>query len=197
MSEASVQVLFCPFCRECFEGESLCPHHELKLVPFEQLQTKTHPRFYGSTEPLPWWEWRLGRGWVWTAALAMFVSFFQPLFALSLGDAFVQESSFDIVMRGEADLLWALPAVALLLAYLTWRRNTPDAMARARFAMALIVLFPGPIVAYAGIVAQRVNELQTPNGALEFSYAVVTLGIAFLLGLIGAFRFGYQRPVDQ
>ncbi|HVZ36050.1 MAG TPA: hypothetical protein VG963_26665, partial [Polyangiaceae bacterium] len=34
---AAHQVLFCPFCRECFEDSSTCPEHELRLVPFDQL----------------------------------------------------------------------------------------------------------------------------------------------------------------
>lgn len=34
---AEHQVLFCPFCRESFEGCTTCPEHELALVPFEKL----------------------------------------------------------------------------------------------------------------------------------------------------------------
>jgi len=194
MTAPSSQVLFCPFCTECFEEETLCPHHELKLVPFEQLPTTGKSRAYGPSEEVPWWEWKLGRGWLWASAITMLISFFQPLFALSFGDAFVQESAFEIVMRGEADLLWSIPAIALLLAYLPWRRSSPVAMTRARLAVALITLFPAPMVAYAAIVAQRASALETPDALLEFSYGVFSLGLALLLGLIGAVRFGHQRP---
>jgi hypothetical protein len=34
---AEHQVLFCPFCRESFEAQRVCPEHELALVSFDRL----------------------------------------------------------------------------------------------------------------------------------------------------------------
>ena len=44
---SSTAVLFCPFCRESFEGETHCPEHELALVPFDRLEGATN----SSTQP--------------------------------------------------------------------------------------------------------------------------------------------------
>ena len=42
-------LLFCPFCRECFEGEAQCPEHELALVRFEDLPREEDPDALVST----------------------------------------------------------------------------------------------------------------------------------------------------
>jgi hypothetical protein len=47
---AEHQVLFCPFCRDSFEGRKTCPAHDLALVTFERLAPADHERFEESDE---------------------------------------------------------------------------------------------------------------------------------------------------
>ena len=44
-AKAGAPILFCPFCRESFEGEAVCPEHDLELVPIDRL-----PRSRGTVE---------------------------------------------------------------------------------------------------------------------------------------------------
>src|SRR4051812_41261443 len=71
-------ILFCPFCRECFEGESRCPEHDLGLVPFDQLARTAEdlaadiPR---EDEDVSVFDGRFGRGIVALGTALFFVSF--------------------------------------------------------------------------------------------------------------------------
>ncbi|MBW2210554.1 MAG: hypothetical protein JRG67_05830 [Deltaproteobacteria bacterium] len=55
----SSKILFCPFCRDGFEGRTECPEHELTLVPIDKLPRKAEATLQSVTlfvDP------RLGRG---------------------------------------------------------------------------------------------------------------------------------------
>src|SRR5688572_14086790 len=39
---AEPKILFCPFCRDSFEGERTCPEHDIALVPLERLPPAEH-----------------------------------------------------------------------------------------------------------------------------------------------------------
>src|SRR3954447_13256416 len=82
------QVLFCPFCRESFEGRSKCPEHDLALVGFDKLgpdpfEPENMPEVVDET-PLATIDPAFGRGYVAAGALLNF---------LSLGFEFVRASA--------------------------------------------------------------------------------------------------------
>ena len=61
-------VLFCPFCRESFEGEKTCPEHELTLVSFDRLGPDPEdPELLPEVidqQPVAMLALGYGRGWV-------------------------------------------------------------------------------------------------------------------------------------
>src|SRR5690606_34261628 len=73
------QVLFCPFCRESFEGLRVCPEHDLPLVSFAELgpdplDPENMPEIIDATE-LATVDPRFGRGYVAAAAVLIGLAF--------------------------------------------------------------------------------------------------------------------------
>ena len=196
MPELQGKILFCPFCRECFEGELRCPHHDLVLVPFQDLPRRGDPEPYADDEPVPTWEWRLGRGWLWLSAGLMAVSFFLPLYRLTVGDASVEESAATIVFGDRAALLWSIPTVALALGYAPFWRRSPRSMLRLRTAITLLALFPIPAVAYCTVLARRAVTSMTEPATFDLAYGAALVLIASIVGAVGGFCFGRQPPPD-
>jgi hypothetical protein len=196
MPELQGKILFCPFCRECFEAQPRCPHHDLDLVPFQELPRLADRHPYGEDESVPNWEWRLGRGWLWLSAGLMLVSFFLPLCRMTVGDASVEESAATIVFGGRATLLWSIPAVALALGHVPFWRRSPNSMLRLRVAITLLALFPIPAVAYSTILARRAIIAMTEPATFDLAYGAAVVLIASIVGGVGGFCFGRQPPPD-
>src|SRR5690348_17144314 len=73
------QVLFCPFCRESFEGATRCPEHDLALVGFEKLgpdpfDPENMPEVIDET-PLSTFDPVFGRGYVAAGAILNALAF--------------------------------------------------------------------------------------------------------------------------
>ena len=78
--ESDGRILFCPFCRECYEGERVCPVHELDLVEFQDLPRQAHETDLPAwDEPVLPWDIRFGRGALALGALLLLVAFFLNL----------------------------------------------------------------------------------------------------------------------
>ncbi len=197
MSDSQNKVLFCPFCRECFEEEERCPHHDLSLVSFRELPRPTDREPYGADEPVPLWEWRLGRGWLWLGGALMLVAFFLPVFTMTVGDATIRETPATIVLGGQAALLWSIPIVALILGYLPFWRRTPHSMHKLRVAVPLLALFPVPAVAYSTVLAYRATALMPETATVGLDYGAVLVVTAAFVGAVGGFRFGQQPRRDD
>src|SRR5687768_6184689 len=121
----SDDILFCPFCRECFEGEEVCPVHELRLVRFEKLPQgpRAVPR---EDERVAAHELRFGRGFVWLGAVLSLIGFVLPWLTVHRG-AVVVASGLDIAAQ-RAISLYVVPATAIASIATVLRRRTPRQM---------------------------------------------------------------------
>jgi len=91
----SSKILFCPFCRDGFEGRTECPEHELTLVPIDKLPRKAEATLQSVTlfvDP------RLGRGAVLFGAALVLVGFMAPL----VSGAGVSASGLEVAIDGAA-----------------------------------------------------------------------------------------------
>jgi len=131
------KMLFCPFCRDGFEGVRECPEHELTLVPIDRL-----PQFgEGAPDEVAFFgDPRLGRGGVLGGALLVIVGFLAP-FARAPG---VEASALEIAVDGASNL-WLTPGAALGVLSVLWVRRGRQGMRAARMAvlgLALAGAFP-------------------------------------------------------
>jgi hypothetical protein len=190
-------VLFCPFCGDGFEGQTLCPDHELALVPWQQL-----PNAKRADPPevdLAGHSLRLGRGWLALSSLLLFVAFAAlPLGRVS-GAASMGGSMLTLALHG-AHKLWLVPAASATLIALLYRRRSPRSMRAARLAALFTVLvaplsvlwaWSGTLAAIA-LLAERTGQALQPAFA-SGGYLVL---LATIPGVIGALRLG-GLPGDQ
>ncbi|HEY6878124.1 MAG TPA: hypothetical protein VI299_08885 [Polyangiales bacterium] len=138
---AQHQVLFCPFCRESFEGLEQCPEHELPLVGLARLRGDEAPdgehdddldgpKVPGDLRPLALFELRHGRGWVALGALCQLAAL-----SLPFGDAGQAIATYQLARAVPS--LWTLSLVAITVFYVLARRRTLRALRSLR------VLVPG------------------------------------------------------
>jgi hypothetical protein len=188
-------VLFCPFCGDGFEGVTHCPDHELPLVPWQQL-----PRAKRSDPPdvdLAWFSPRLGRGWLATSAVLGSIAFACMPLGHAQGSAKMGGTMLQLALHG-AHKLWLVPAAAITLLLMLYRRRSPQALRAARLA-ALFTALIAPIAVlwtWSGVreavtaLAQRNGETLVPALA-SGGYLVL---LATLPALWGAFRLGGTQP---
>ncbi len=188
--------LFCPFCRECFEGEAQCPEHELPLVPFERLPKMR--RVVGDDERLSAWDLRFGRGIVGLAAATILLGFAAPLVTSTI-DAPLTVDGFRMAV-GVAPNLWVVPCVALALVVILGRRRTLVEMRSMRLAVPLLAGLVASSLAYslwrvhhaAALLAMRIGRPVT----IEVRWGTWVLGAAVVLGCVGGARLGVTRAAD-
>ena len=132
------RLLFCPFCRECYEGETTCPVHELDLVDFIDLPKQAHERqLPGWEEDLLPWDPRFGRAWLALGTLVVLVGWFLPFASATVDDQETTWSALELAL-GPARSLWTVPFTAALFAVLLLRRRTPLQMLGARLVGLLL-----------------------------------------------------------
>ncbi len=181
---AQHQVLFCPFCRESFEGQNHCPEHELALVPLTRLDARNvldadpegddldEPRLSRDLQPLALFDPRQGRGWVALGALCQLLALALPLLRT---DASAAVATYELA-RGIPSL-WTLSLIAFTVLYTLARRRTPRALRGLRVVVPALgaVALACLLWAYGRLGFQAVPTLG--------SY-VITVG-ALLLALFG------------
>jgi hypothetical protein len=121
------QILFCPYCRDGFEGVAECPEHELTLVPIHRLPRR-RGRF--SNEVGLFIDPRLGRGGVLLGAALVLAGFVLP-FAGARG---VEASALEVAIDGATNL-WLTPIAAVVMLWVLWMRRTRQGMRAARLAV--------------------------------------------------------------
>lgn len=187
------QVGFCPFCRECFEGEPACPEHGLRLVPFHHLPTT--PRELDPRTELPLWTLAHGRGWIALGALLSLVAFFLPLAHLA-GDVRASSTLWQLA-DGRAKTLWLVPAAACAQLALLYRRRSLAGMRALRLSVLWLALFPLLVVAltWGGAdAAARVLDANARHGVeLVVGVGPLVLAIAASMSCWGAARLGAPR----
>lgn len=188
VSSPESAVLFCPFCREPFEGLSLCPTHELELLPFRELPPETH-----DDQPLALGSPRLCRAPLFVGALVTLLAFFLPLASLS-GHTHASGTLLSLA-RARDVWLWLVPMSAAGQLVVLRRRRTPRELRGARVFVLLCALLPSAAVALtllgvrdaAALLATRVaapvevhlglGAILVGLGALPMLYAGVRLGV--------------------
>jgi hypothetical protein len=190
---AEHQVLFCPFCRESFEGARVCPDHDLVLVPFHKLPPDIASRTTSVPEddtPLETLEPRFGRGYVALGAV---------LNGTALGAEFVRfpggRGLSTLALASAMPALWTLGLVSFTLLFVLRRAKTLRALRAVRVLVpALACLGPATLAweimrirsGAALWVAQVRSTQATPGLALYLvlaasvliAYGGVRLGVA-------------------
>ncbi|MGD8858537.1 MAG: hypothetical protein PVI30_00895 [Myxococcales bacterium] len=188
------EILFCPFCRESFEGQRLCPEHELPLVPVFELPPER--RAEADTEPLSPWDPGRGRGAFAASALLSMTAFVALPLAQVQGPLELGGSMLRLALEGTPKL-WLIPAAAGAQLMLLHRRRTPRALRGARLAAPLLALVPVLSAAWTwrgiteavALLAERTAQPLTPR----LASGAYLLAAAGLLGLVAGLRLG----VDQ
>jgi len=130
-------LLFCPFCHECYEGEALCPEHELELVPFDRLPEARRRDVPEAHDSLTLFEPRFGRAVVMLGATLMILGFFGTFAVTERGGETGASTGLELASTVALNL-WFLPMVAGGLLSILARRRTPASLRSARVAIALL-----------------------------------------------------------
>lgn len=194
-------LLFCPFCRECFEGELECPAHELALVAFDALPADPadESELPSHDQPVSILDPRFGRGFVMAGVLLSLVGFSMPVFSILSGEQTRVFSGFEAA-ASRAPNLWTVPFVALMFAWILMRRRTPLAMLGARLAGVVFALAPLISLIYTVFKVREGAEQWAQQMHLrmvvdiEYGVFVIAVGVFFLL--FGSIRFGVL-PLPQ
>jgi hypothetical protein len=187
------QVLFCPFCREGFEGMASCPDHALRLVPRDQIApTLTGDDEPGDDEPndrtvhpderaIALLDPRHGRSLV---ALGGGLAGAALLLELApLGGRPLPTYQIATVLPS----LWTLLLVCFCVFYVLARRRTPRALRSLRV---LVPLLGGVVMLTLAMAVKRLGTLVMSGTA-----AYVMVASALLLVWGGA-RLGGSARVD-
>jgi hypothetical protein len=196
------KILFCPFCRECFEGERTCPEHDIALVPLERLPPAEHeaesdeddapagPR--GDDAPLGLWEPGHGRGLVALGAV---------LNALSLALVFVRGkagsdglAAYELAVT--APSLWTLLLVSFTLLFVLKRRRTARALRGLRVLVPALAFISPLTVTWVLWRLVRGAAVWAPGDrqiGMDLGPSVYVVGVAAVLILVGGLRLGISQ----
>jgi hypothetical protein len=184
-------VLFCPFCREPFEGTTECPDHGVALVPLGTLAELDSRKLPAESAKLALHDLRFGRGIVLVGALLTWLALFLP----AVVDHFHDDASTTgfALWQLRADYLTVVPGAALLAVFAAMSRGTRAQLRRVRLAIGIALglavaalgLAAFHILRYAdeSIAAGDVGGLEAGSGAY-----VALLGLGILA--LGTYRLG-------
>ena len=175
-----LQISFCPFCREGFEGLTECPEHELTLVPIDRLprvgrQVSDEVGFFADP--------RLGRGGVLLGAVLVLAGFVAP-FVRARG---VEASALEVAIDG-ANNLWLAPGAALAMLWVLWSRRTRRAMRAARLAALGLALAGGLPLIYTSRRIGLIADATTTEVEWLWGFGVMVAGLA--AAALGSTRLG-------
>jgi hypothetical protein len=187
------QVLFCPFCRECFEGQSSCPEHDLALVRLEQLgpdplDPENSPEAVDE-RPLATIDPRFGRGWVAGAAVLSALAFLLEFVRGVNGTEGLTTRELAILLPS----LWTLPLVTFTLLFILRRRRTPRALRSVRVLVPLVSLVTPATAAWALLRLHQGAAVWATGGrviGMDVGPAVYVTVVAGIVGVIGGVRLG-------
>lgn len=187
------QVLFCPFCRESFEGKKTCPEHDLALVGFadlspDPLDPENFPEVIDET-PLGLFEPTFGRGYVAAGALLIASAYLVTFLRHPTGLTGIVTQS---LLKSVPSL--GTPAlVSLTVLFVLYRRRTPRALRSVRLLVPLLACVPPISCVWA---LQRIEQgmFLWPSGEQVLrvvpGLAVYVMGFASLLIFVGGLRLG-------
>ena len=189
------ELLFCPFCREAFVGETTCPSDELNLVRWEELPetaeaTSSPEATLGATResPVPLMSPALGRGWVAIGAIVALAGWMLP-FAARVGGREVSASGMQLAMT-QAPNLWSTALAAMAVLAIVARRRTAAALQAARVVVPVLAVM---MLAAAGYSAWRILlGAQAQSVAVRFEVGAYAVALGGVLTAIAGVRLGRQ-----
>lgn len=189
-------VLFCPFCRESFEGETKCPEHELALVPFDELAGASSsgdlPR---DDQRLGTFDLRFGRGVVGLGAVLALVGFLCPLGSITSATETLLVTGPSIAVT-HAPTLWVVPGIGFLALVLLAQRRTLARMRAIRIVVSLLA-WGVPMSVWSAV--RRLDhwaELASVGervATAHYGWGLGVLGLATLLLMVGGLRLGVAK----
>lgn len=186
------EVLFCPFCREAFEGERECPDHDLALVSFEQLPQGRGSEAPREDEPLSAYDPRLGRGLLFAAAILTLIGFVMPFATTRMGGDALTMSGFEMAAR--RPLLWAVPFVAGAMVVVLAFRRTPRQMRGARLAIPMLATLGVTAVAFGVWLVHGFAADRRARFGMEMEVTVepgvFVMAAGLLLAVVAGLRLG-------
>jgi hypothetical protein len=189
-------ILFCPFCRESFEGLSRCPSHDVELVTLRELAELAAATVHDEAA-LALWSPRRGRALLAAGAALTLLGFFAPLARLS-GDLQASSSLWTLA-HGRALRLWIVPTAAFAIAMMLYRRRTGIEMRGARVAALFVSLLPSAVVAYtlrgANSAALLMADQLQADVHLQIGLGSWLVFAAGGLLIAGSVRFGVKPKV--
>lgn len=190
---AEHQVLFCPFCRESFEGSRTCPEHDLKLVPFSKLAPDpAESRALSQVDddrPLAPFEPRFGRAYVALGALANLLALPLALIRLPGG-----KSYSTLFVAAARPALWTLGLVTFTLFFVLQRRRSPRALRGMRVLVpALACVAPATVLWELHRLRGGAAAWLTRGEPFELGPALYVVLAAAALTALGGARLGVQR----
>jgi hypothetical protein len=175
-------VLFCPFCRECYEGVDRCPEHDLPLVPFDRLPPEGDDA-PPDDAPLGLHDLRFGRGWLLLGAMLLLVGMALPF----VSTADTTATAYGLAMD-RAINLWILVAVAGALLSTLMRRRTPAQLRGSRVAVGVLGMLAAVSIGYTlGRVHRVAERLDLPSRTEWGAYVLAAGAVATV---VAAFRLG-------
>lgn len=182
-------VLFCPFCEESFEGETVCPEHELALVPFEKLPRVVRARReVRDDKELPWWEPRFGRALTAAGAAAIAIGFIGPLAIVSNAGA-----SLAITGPGLAATrlmgFWSVLVVPIVVLTVLGLRRSPARMRGVRIVVPVLGLAAPAVLAWA-LAGMRAWALSLDGGAISLAWGSVVIALGATFVVVGGLVLG-------
>jgi hypothetical protein len=185
------RVLFCPFCRESFEGQTVCPEHELALVEWTALAPAVAPADEGAV--LPFLSPAHGRGLIAAGALVTLIAFCTLPLATTSGALRMGGAMLKLALFG-SNKLWIIAFAALAQLLSLARRRTLRELKRARLALLLVALVPALAAAWAYkaaaavVLAQELALRQGGSIRIEPALGAYALGLGTVLMIAGALR---------
>jgi hypothetical protein len=202
-------LLFCPFCRECFEqsealvapgGGVQCPEHELALVPFDQLPRsleEIESELPADDENVTLFDPRFGRGFAFAGA-GMLIASFWMTFVVIASDGRERAISGFAAASDRAPNLWTVPFVAVMIIAILVRRRSLAKMRGARLSILLLALAPLFALGYSYFQVARGAAAQSAiAGAAQMTVSPGSAGLVAAMAAvsiaIGAHRLGIVR----
>jgi hypothetical protein len=194
-SSEPAKILFCPFCRDGFEGRTECPEHELVLIAIDDLPPKLGRTLDSVTffaDP------RLGRGGVLLGAVLVLLGFLAP-FVHNSGERYsggalageryytLAASALEVAIDGAGNL-WFTPGAAVALLWILWRRRRRSAMRAARVAVFGLAVGGGLPLIYT---TRRIGLMADAQAAqVEWLWGLWVMVAGLLVVAFSSRRFG-------
>ena len=174
------KILFCPFCRDGFEGVSECPEHELTLVPIDRMPP-SEGRSVG--EVAFFVDPRFGRGGVLSGTALVVVGFLAPFVRARGLDATALEVAID-----GAHNLWFTPGAALAVLWVLWARRSRLAMRGARLAVLGLALTGALPLLYT---SRRIGLVADAYAAeVEWRWGLAAMALGLVVVALASARLG-------